>query len=254
MAADDAHGYISNSWQWATLMDDQAQVLVAERGPLVFVFNFSPHNDYEGLKVREGGRWAEAGEGGWGPDSCTLACAALLRPPLPLGRGQGRHAVPGPKLLPAPSPRHPPPTRCRSRSRGGTAWYWTRTRASTGARAAWATTPTTSRSPRGRRRSRARRSTPAGSTSTCWRPPGPWSRTARPQTSRRRRYRRRYRRRCRRRPRRPQPQPQPQQQLLLPQPPLRSGGGRRPTLAPERLAGWARNFQMRESAPAPPLR
>jgi hypothetical protein len=27
------------------------QVLVAERGPLVFVFNFSPFNDYEGLQV-----------------------------------------------------------------------------------------------------------------------------------------------------------------------------------------------------------
>lgn len=27
------------------------QVIVAERGPLVFVFNFSPFNDYEGYKV-----------------------------------------------------------------------------------------------------------------------------------------------------------------------------------------------------------
>lgn len=27
------------------------QVLVAERGPLVFVFNWHPHQDYEGLKV-----------------------------------------------------------------------------------------------------------------------------------------------------------------------------------------------------------
>ncbi len=27
------------------------QVIVAERGPLVFVFNFSPYNDYEGYKV-----------------------------------------------------------------------------------------------------------------------------------------------------------------------------------------------------------
>jgi hypothetical protein len=26
------------------------QVLVAERGPLVFVFNFSPFSDYEGYK------------------------------------------------------------------------------------------------------------------------------------------------------------------------------------------------------------
>lgn len=28
------------------------QVIVAERGPLVFVFNFSPFNTYEGLQVR----------------------------------------------------------------------------------------------------------------------------------------------------------------------------------------------------------
>ena len=28
-----------------------AQVLVAERGPLVWVFNFSPFNTYEGLQV-----------------------------------------------------------------------------------------------------------------------------------------------------------------------------------------------------------
>lgn len=27
------------------------QVLVAERGPLVFVFNWHPHDDYEGLKI-----------------------------------------------------------------------------------------------------------------------------------------------------------------------------------------------------------
>lgn len=27
---------------------------MAERGPLVFVFNFSPFNDYEGLQVRKG--------------------------------------------------------------------------------------------------------------------------------------------------------------------------------------------------------
>jgi hypothetical protein len=29
------------------------QVIVAERGLLVFVFNFSPFHDYEGYKVRE---------------------------------------------------------------------------------------------------------------------------------------------------------------------------------------------------------
>lgn len=31
-------------------MDEKEQVLVAERGPLVWVFNFSPFNTYEGLK------------------------------------------------------------------------------------------------------------------------------------------------------------------------------------------------------------
>ena len=30
----------------------RAQVIVAERGPLVWVFNFSPFNDYEGFKAR----------------------------------------------------------------------------------------------------------------------------------------------------------------------------------------------------------
>lgn len=40
--------------QWVTHMDDERQVLVFERGPLVFVFNWSPHKDYEGLKVGVG--------------------------------------------------------------------------------------------------------------------------------------------------------------------------------------------------------
>ena len=30
-----------------------AQTIVAERGPLLFVFNFSPFNDYEGYKVSD---------------------------------------------------------------------------------------------------------------------------------------------------------------------------------------------------------
>jgi hypothetical protein len=37
------------------------QVLVAERGPLVFVFNWHPHEQYEGLKVAA----PAPGEGGW---------------------------------------------------------------------------------------------------------------------------------------------------------------------------------------------
>ena len=51
MAADDAYGFIAHPTQWVTLADDGRQLLVAERGPLVFVFNFSPDKDYEGLEV-----------------------------------------------------------------------------------------------------------------------------------------------------------------------------------------------------------
>lgn len=51
MALDERGRFISSPWQWATLIDDERQVLVAERGPLVFVFNFSPFSDYEGLQV-----------------------------------------------------------------------------------------------------------------------------------------------------------------------------------------------------------
>ncbi|KAH7615671.1 hypothetical protein Ndes2526B_g09583 [Nannochloris sp. 'desiccata'] len=51
MAADEKFGYISSGLQWVTVMDDEKQVLVAERGPLLFVFNLSPFDDYEGLPV-----------------------------------------------------------------------------------------------------------------------------------------------------------------------------------------------------------
>jgi 1,4-alpha-glucan branching enzyme len=51
MAADDKFEYISSGLQWVTVMDDERQVLVAERGPLLFVFNLSPFDDYEGLAV-----------------------------------------------------------------------------------------------------------------------------------------------------------------------------------------------------------
>jgi hypothetical protein len=36
--------------QWVTHIDDERQVIVAERGPLLFVFNFSPFHEYEDLK------------------------------------------------------------------------------------------------------------------------------------------------------------------------------------------------------------
>jgi 1,4-alpha-glucan branching enzyme len=51
MALDDEYAFISSPIQWATLVDDEKQILVAERGELVFVFNFSPFNDYQGLSV-----------------------------------------------------------------------------------------------------------------------------------------------------------------------------------------------------------
>jgi 1,4-alpha-glucan branching enzyme len=46
--------FVSLTWLLLLL-----QVLVAERGPLVFVFNWHPHEDYEGLKVAA----PEPGEG-----------------------------------------------------------------------------------------------------------------------------------------------------------------------------------------------
>jgi hypothetical protein len=51
LAADNQYSFISSPWQWATMVDDEKQVIVAERGPLVWVFNFSPFNTYEGLQV-----------------------------------------------------------------------------------------------------------------------------------------------------------------------------------------------------------
>lgn len=42
--------FLSSSHQWVTHMDEKEQVLVAERGPLVWVFNWSPFNDYKGVK------------------------------------------------------------------------------------------------------------------------------------------------------------------------------------------------------------
>lgn len=51
MKLDDNFEFISSPIQWATLVDDEQQILVAERGELLFVFNFSPFNDYQGLSV-----------------------------------------------------------------------------------------------------------------------------------------------------------------------------------------------------------
>ncbi|WIA28178.1 hypothetical protein OEZ86_010746 [Tetradesmus obliquus] len=51
MELDEKTGFLSSSTQWVTAIDQERQVLVAERGPLVFVWNWHPSEDYEGLKV-----------------------------------------------------------------------------------------------------------------------------------------------------------------------------------------------------------
>lgn len=51
MKLDGTYGFVSSPTQWVTMMDDRRQILVAERGPLVFVFNFNPFEDFDGLKV-----------------------------------------------------------------------------------------------------------------------------------------------------------------------------------------------------------
>ena len=68
------------------------QIIVAERGPLVFVFNFSPFNDYEGYKVIQCFHHAVQ-------EGFSLNLATLLRFPLhgartfrPLSMQQGMPA------------------------------------------------------------------------------------------------------------------------------------------------------------------
>ena len=53
------------------------QVIVAERGPLVFVFNFSPFNDYEGYKARP--RWRRPEPGQCKRALCDVAMAQLTK-------------------------------------------------------------------------------------------------------------------------------------------------------------------------------
>ncbi|EIE25420.1 starch branching enzyme [Coccomyxa subellipsoidea C-169] len=48
---DSQHNFLSSTHQLVSYADDAEQVIVAERGPLLFVFNFSPFNSYEGYKV-----------------------------------------------------------------------------------------------------------------------------------------------------------------------------------------------------------
>lgn len=61
-AADDAHGFVSHATQWATLVDDARQLIVAERGPLLWVLNFSPSLAHGALRVPcpAAGKWRVA--------------------------------------------------------------------------------------------------------------------------------------------------------------------------------------------------
>ncbi|KAG1666835.1 hypothetical protein FOA52_009459 [Chlamydomonas sp. UWO 241] len=62
MKLDDTFGFVPSPHQWVTHMDEKAQVLVFERGPLVFVLNWHPSSDYEGFKVATPvpGKWRVA--------------------------------------------------------------------------------------------------------------------------------------------------------------------------------------------------
>lgn len=51
MELDQKYPFIASPIQWVTMLDDDRQILVAERGSLVFVFNFNPFESFEGLKI-----------------------------------------------------------------------------------------------------------------------------------------------------------------------------------------------------------
>ncbi|GMH40177.1 hypothetical protein BSKO_08081 [Bryopsis sp. KO-2023] len=51
MHFEEEHGFMRSPHRQTTLVSNEDQVIVAERGPLVFVFNFSPFSTYEGFKV-----------------------------------------------------------------------------------------------------------------------------------------------------------------------------------------------------------
>jgi len=54
LALDDKYGFMTDPHLCVSDENDEKQVIVLERGELVFVFNFSPDKDYEGLKVGVG--------------------------------------------------------------------------------------------------------------------------------------------------------------------------------------------------------
>ncbi|KAG2486093.1 hypothetical protein HYH03_015188 [Edaphochlamys debaryana] len=51
MSLDKAYGILPSRHQWVTHMDEEQQILVFERGPLLFVFNWSPLVDRDSYRV-----------------------------------------------------------------------------------------------------------------------------------------------------------------------------------------------------------
>ncbi|PNW82693.1 hypothetical protein CHLRE_06g289850v5 [Chlamydomonas reinhardtii] len=62
MALDNHYGFLASPHQWVTHMDEPEQILVFERGPLLFVFNWSPIADREAYRVAvpAPGKWRVA--------------------------------------------------------------------------------------------------------------------------------------------------------------------------------------------------
>lgn len=48
---DSLYPFIASPIQWVTMIDNERQVIVAERGQLLFVFNFNPFETFEGLRI-----------------------------------------------------------------------------------------------------------------------------------------------------------------------------------------------------------
>jgi hypothetical protein len=63
---DSVYEFTSHPHQIVSQADDEKKLLVCERGPLLFVFNFNPHEDFTDLKVRQYDQ--------------PLCCVAFLKP------------------------------------------------------------------------------------------------------------------------------------------------------------------------------
>jgi 1,4-alpha-glucan branching enzyme len=51
MSCEDQFEFLADMHQMATRIDDEKKIIVAERGPLVFVFNFNVSESFEGLEI-----------------------------------------------------------------------------------------------------------------------------------------------------------------------------------------------------------